>query len=208
MREPAQKIAAKATRRSRHVILQSAERLFAARGFQSTTLREISSASGANGALVSYYFGNKEGLWDAVLERKIKDLETLLPAFESTKREPRAADLKRVLRELFAHVRADQSFHVLAMRSMLEDPALQHRLTKNLWRPFRDRLAQFIRSVSGGRLSPADANLRAHVVGGMLQQYANLRSFYFDELGDDPEQVLAEFEKYVLNSLLPEIIKG
>jgi AcrR family transcriptional regulator len=54
---------------SRTGLLDAAERLFARRGFQSTTIKAIAGAAGVNTALLYYYFPDKQGLYHAVLER-------------------------------------------------------------------------------------------------------------------------------------------
>lgn len=58
------------TRKSRDQILDSAERLFADRGFYRVSLRDITAHAGVNVALVNYYFKNKSGLLHAVFERR------------------------------------------------------------------------------------------------------------------------------------------
>src|SRR4051812_40962476 len=50
---------------SRERLLQAAMRLFAAQGFSKTSTREIAQAAGANIAAISYYFGDKAGLYQA-----------------------------------------------------------------------------------------------------------------------------------------------
>jgi AcrR family transcriptional regulator len=50
---------------SRQRLLESATRLFAAQGFAMTSTREIALAAGANIAAISYYFGDKAGLYRA-----------------------------------------------------------------------------------------------------------------------------------------------
>ena len=47
-------------------LLQTALRLFADKGFAKTSTREIALAAGANIAAISYYFGDKAGLYRAV----------------------------------------------------------------------------------------------------------------------------------------------
>lgn len=51
---------------SRERLLQAALRLFAHQGFAKTSTREIAEAAGVNLAAISYYFGDKEGLYRAV----------------------------------------------------------------------------------------------------------------------------------------------
>jgi AcrR family transcriptional regulator len=55
-------------------ILDAAERLFAAEGFHNTSLREVTGEAGANLAAVSYHFGSKEALLEAVFERRLVPL--------------------------------------------------------------------------------------------------------------------------------------
>jgi AcrR family transcriptional regulator len=54
----------------RQLILDSAEELFATRGFDGVTLRQIADLAGVDVALTSYYFGPKLELFDAVLRRR------------------------------------------------------------------------------------------------------------------------------------------
>ena len=51
-------------------ILDTAEKLFATNGFAATSLRAIIKEAGVNTASAHYHFGSKEGLIQAVLERR------------------------------------------------------------------------------------------------------------------------------------------
>ena len=61
-------------RDTREKLLDAAERLFAEQGFDSTSLRQITSAAGANLAAVNYHFGSKDDLIVEVLDRRIKPM--------------------------------------------------------------------------------------------------------------------------------------
>lgn len=78
---------AKATRER---ILDAAEELFAKRGFDGVTVRQIMSGAGADVALAYYHFKSKRDLFDAVLLRRAKTLnEMRLAALEEVeKRHP------------------------------------------------------------------------------------------------------------------------
>ena len=52
-------------------ILDAAERLFAERGFASTSLRDITAEAGVNLAAVNYHFQSKDALFQAVFARTI-----------------------------------------------------------------------------------------------------------------------------------------
>ena len=51
---------------TRNLILDSAQRLFARKGLDPTTIKEIGAESGLNPALLYYYFESKEELYRAV----------------------------------------------------------------------------------------------------------------------------------------------
>jgi AcrR family transcriptional regulator len=51
-------------------ILDAAEELFAERGFDGVTLRQIASSAGVDVALANYHFGKKLELFNAVFERR------------------------------------------------------------------------------------------------------------------------------------------
>lgn len=57
--------------RTKERILNAAERLFSERGIDGVSVREIAAAAGVQLALISYYFGNKQGLYRAVFRRRI-----------------------------------------------------------------------------------------------------------------------------------------
>ena len=71
----------------RERLLDAAERLFAERGFEGTPLRAVAEAAGVNPALVSYYFGGKRGLLEAVFEQA---LEPMASALQDLMDDPRA----------------------------------------------------------------------------------------------------------------------
>ena len=50
-------------------MLDAGERIFGMRGFRSASMDEIAEASGITKALLYQYFGSKEGLYEACLER-------------------------------------------------------------------------------------------------------------------------------------------
>jgi AcrR family transcriptional regulator len=60
---------------ARHAILDSAETLFAARGFAGTSVSEIGQAAGLSRGAPSYFFDSKRGVYLAVLRRGLSRIE-------------------------------------------------------------------------------------------------------------------------------------
>src|SRR5574337_550190 len=61
---------------TRDRILGAAEKLFAERGFDGASLRQLTSAAGVNLAAVNYHFGSKEKLVEEVFRRRLDALNT------------------------------------------------------------------------------------------------------------------------------------
>lgn len=52
-------------------ILKVASRLFAERGFSNVSVRDVCKEASTTAPMIYYYFGNKRGLFDAVVSRRI-----------------------------------------------------------------------------------------------------------------------------------------
>lgn len=86
---------------TRERILDAAEALFAKRGFDGVTVRQIMSEANADVALAYYHFKSKRDLFDAVLLRRVGTLNDLrLKALEQV--EQRHADDRPSVEEIIA----------------------------------------------------------------------------------------------------------
>ena len=52
------------------LLIEVAERLFAEHGFEGTSVRLLASEANMNIAMISYYFGSKEKMMEAILDRR------------------------------------------------------------------------------------------------------------------------------------------
>lgn len=59
-------------------ILQAAEQLFASEGFDGTSIRSIAKAAKVNIAMISYYFGSKEKMLEALILHRTSDMKMQL----------------------------------------------------------------------------------------------------------------------------------
>lgn len=91
-RAPASDTAKKSTKAGQSIktserILDAAEELFAQHGLHGVSIREIAKGAGVDTALLHYYFGTKNGVFDAVLLRRAEilnnDRTAALDAYEA-----------------------------------------------------------------------------------------------------------------------------
>ncbi|WP_409440167.1 TetR/AcrR family transcriptional regulator [Psychromonas sp. GE-S-Ul-11] len=61
---------------ARHNLVEAAKVCFSERGYDSVSTRKIAKKANVDAAMIRYYFGSKEGLFEAVIQ------ETLAPIFE------------------------------------------------------------------------------------------------------------------------------
>ena len=88
-------------------LIDAAERLFAERGVDAVSVREITREASANVAAVHYHFGSKSELVRAVLARRLRPLnrERLERLAECDPGLPQAPELEDVVRAFVAPVR-------------------------------------------------------------------------------------------------------
>ncbi len=64
----------------RDLILDIAEKLFANHGFEAVSIRMLAKEADINLAMISYYFGSKEKLYEAVIERRFVNIGDAVPS--------------------------------------------------------------------------------------------------------------------------------
>lgn len=73
---------------ARTALLNAAKKVFASKGYDGTTVKDLADEAGLNVSLVSYHFGGKEGLYRSCLtgfaEARIESMERLLKTPETS----------------------------------------------------------------------------------------------------------------------------
>ncbi len=111
-------------------LIEAASALFAERGFEGVSLREITGRAGANVASVKYYFGSREGLIDAVVgrmawpvnEERLRRLDALDHKTELTVRALLGAFFEPLITEVQSTPLGEKLFAKLMGRLVGEHP--------------------------------------------------------------------------------------
>jgi AcrR family transcriptional regulator len=133
---------------TRHRLMQTAGELFAERGFRQATVREICQRAGANLAAVKYHFGNKEGLYRAVLletHRELRDQEPLPSLADAANPEDALRALVGFALRFLLLRRSRHSFAGQMITRELQDPteALTE-LVQRVMMPMRQELERIV----------------------------------------------------------------
>lgn len=99
-------------------ILAAAEELFAARGFAGTSIREIARKAGVTGAMLHYYFGNKETLYTTLLDKAVAGIRSLI-AETAASPEPASARLTRFIEADADYILRHANLTRIVFREML-----------------------------------------------------------------------------------------
>lgn len=122
-----------ATRSTRDLILDAAERRFAERGFAGVAVREIAADAGLkNQASLYHHFKNKRAIYEAVLARGVEPLlELMAPAVARGGPSDPAATVEMVLDYLAEHPHLPRLFQ----RAGLDDSRHLAKTANRLFRP-------------------------------------------------------------------------
>ncbi len=153
---------------TRERILDTAERLFAERGFAGTSVREITDAAAANLGAVNYHFQSKENLYQEVFARRVALLREPVAAVArevgAIARERPEEALRAIGRVFLApHAKRDVSLRLLGLfaREMIEERLPPGFLVRELQAPNLDALTAVVLQVRPG-LPDAVARACAH----------------------------------------------
>jgi AcrR family transcriptional regulator len=159
---------------TRERIVEAAGEIFAERGFDGTTVRDICQAASANVAAVNYYFGDKQRLYvEAVVRAHRWRLERAsLPKWSAqTSAEVKLTDF---ITTFMRRVRTgpDDTWHTrLMMREMMQPHDACAELVRETIRPQYEVLLAILREMMPEDTSPRTLELTAFSVVGQCLFY-------------------------------------
>ena len=164
----------------REQILKVATRVFARRGFQGTTTRQIAQHSGVTEALIFRHFPSKEHLYWAVIERKLiaaASAAQMREALSSAGSDREA--LASVAAQILERRAKDQALSRLLIYSALENHRLAHRMFRTYVAECYELLADFVRErVENGRFRRINPVLAARGFLGMVVYHSWMQELY------------------------------
>lgn len=173
---------------TKEVLHEVAERLFARKGFEAVTVRQLANEAGVNVAMVSYHFGSKAGLLEALIAEKFpRTLERLAEIANSmsTPWEKLLATVDMYAEKLFE----EYNFHRIIMREM--SLSQRPKLVKVITEHFANVLSMIRVFILEGRekgiFRPVDVELTIATVFGSFSTLIGQGNLMCLILGEDCE---------------------
>ncbi len=194
---------------TRDRLLDTAERLFAEKGFGGASVREITAEAGCNVAAVNYHFGSKENLYREVFRRRLVSLRDLRTArLREVLGAPGRPSLERVLEVFtgsFLEPLLDEGHGRLLMklwaREMLEPRLPRELFEREMLRPVQEALLEALLRAEPG-LAPSDARMAVFsLVAQLVHVVHRLRFEDRDTLPADLERLTAHIVRFTAGGI-------
>ncbi len=187
-------------------IIETAMDLFAGKGYEGTSIRDIAEKASVNLAMVSYYFGSKDKLFENIVEYKSSVtrgiLDEILKNNKLSAIEKIYAIIDSYVEKLFTH----RSFHRLIYQELIlnQREELQNSIVNNL-APNSVIIKRIIETgIKNGEFKKVDVELTLASLMGTVNQVLLSRKFCNKIMNKDDDYVPYDdikFRKRVRNHL-------
>lgn len=161
----------------REHILATAEKLFGDNGFDGTSVRDIAQHANVNLAMISYYFGSKEKMLEALLEHRAN--YTILEALNKDESLTPWEKVDRVVDFYVDKIMNNLCFHNIMMQgSNSRSEAIKELVTKIKLRNFEQIKKIIIDGQKKKLFRKVDIELTVGTVMGTISQTTLARNFY------------------------------
>lgn len=143
-------------------LINAATSLFADNGFDGASVRDITAAAEANLGAVTYHFGSKQGLYEAVLDTAFRPVRDQLAGTGPTATGVRGLDrVEAIIRLLFAHIASHPHLQLLILRQIVHSHELAGSAGRTLGQILEEMTAAIRDGQADGTVRPGDAVLMA-----------------------------------------------
>jgi AcrR family transcriptional regulator len=178
-------------------ILNVAEDLFASKGYEGTSVRDIAQKAEVNVAMISYYFGSKEKLLESLILSRAKRTNMVLAGLSHNRELDPWEKMDRIV-DYYVDTRLDnRNFHTIMSRqmSMDQDPAITEMLI-GVKKKNTAMIADIIREGQQKKIfRQVNTALTICSIVGTISQASMSRPFYGSLMKLDPHDDESYFKK-------------
>lgn len=190
-------------------ILLAAERLFAVKGFDGTSVRDIANEANVNVAMINYYFGSKDKLLDTFFEWRVPDFMINVDelALIDNALDKIDAMVDRSIKSMNSHRKL---YHIITIESSLK----QRMLISEAFRKLKLHNLEVISSVINEGIEQGvfkagyDPILIHSMMMGTFMNFQMNHRFLQDQLRIDNDSAYAHYIETTLTEFIQKTIKA
>ena len=154
----------------RETIIESAIKLFITKGFEGTSVREIATEAGVNVAMINYYFGSKEKLFESVVDYKASFLRGVFTELVNNKKLSQIEKMDLIIDQFIERKFSDAKFsHLLHRELSLElRPQLRNAISDILLKNIDPVKAIVKNGIKSGEFRQVDIELTLTTLMGTI----------------------------------------
>ncbi len=192
-------------------ILFAAEKLFAEKGFEGTSTREIDKAANVNISMISYYFGSKEKLYEKLVEYRMSEGQFFSKDILERTDINEWEKVEKIVDQFAGKVRHNKCFYRIMQREQLhaENPQIVEFL-KETKMGFISMYSKILESgLQKGIFTKNPPIYLLHsTVSGTLFYASNAKEMYKEFLNDTNEEEVFDEKYYTeLNKHIKYLLK-
>jgi AcrR family transcriptional regulator len=184
-------------------IMEAAEELFAEKGFDGTSVRDIAEEAGVNLAMISYYFGSKDKLMESLFKYRGESIKLQLENMIENKELSSLQKVYALIDNYIDRIMKQQCFHkILSRIQMVELKSITTQLIHELKRTNQELVKKLIQEGQrrGEFRKNIDVPLMMATLVGTTSHLVTTQHYYrklnnLESLPDD------EFEKLIKKKL-------
>jgi len=191
----------------RHQLLEAALEIFARKGFEGTTTKEVAAAAGVTEAIIFRHFPTKQALYTAVLDQHVESaaVQDWLSEIKSWMEQNNDAEvLRSIARVILRAYRTDTRYERVLLYAALEGHELGLAHNRQLAAPIYELLCDyFARRQKGGAVAGLHPGAIIGAIAGMTKNHAMMTQMFGFSAGVSDEEVVENFVHIMINGIRP-----
>lgn len=178
-------------------ILRAAEELFAGKGFEGASVRDIAQKADVNVAMISYYFGSKEKLLESLILQRTEQTSMVLAGLSHDKKMDSWEKMDRIVEYYVDRMLDNRAMHTILSRQMSMEQ--EKGVTEMLIRVKKRNSAMISEIIQEGQrkkvFRSVNIGLTIGTFMGTISQISMSKPFYCSLMKLDPEDEATYYKK-------------
>jgi AcrR family transcriptional regulator len=178
-------------------ILQVAEELFAQNGFEGTSIRDLAAKADVNLAMISYYFGSKEKLFEEMVQRRTFYMRQMMQQLKESDTDP-WHKVYTIIDMYVDKILSNVGFHKILLREITME--LRSEMNIVICDIVSQNAMQFAAIINDGIkkkvFKKVDVPLTIATILGTINQSTSSKKVICKVLGEDPETYSVNSEEH------------